>query len=427
MFRIFYAAILGFWEDNCYTKASTLTFYTLQSIVPFLAAMLAIAKGFGFDEYLENVLTTTFAEQREILNYAIEIALSMLKFISSGEIVGMGVILLLWTNLNLVGYIELALNEIWRVKIPRSLFQKIKDFSFALVVFPLIFAASSSTTLYIKAQFHNISYFSTVNQYVVHEMKFLLPWLLSCILFGSLYFLIPNAKLRIGPRLIASLLAGTAFQLWQQIFINLQVYIFSYNVVYGAFALLPLFLIWLQFSWMIALAGAEISAQIENYKFYIKDLAYSDFTKITRCELALLILNECVSSFYTGKSPFTLTRLSEKLKVSQDVIEDVINTLEKKHVLVSFRNQKNETCYNPLHDPCRFKILTISNIIEHEQEKEIIVETSDLIKKIRETLAILHHTSEQSASNVPLCDFFRETKDVSPSNIRDRCMEELSN
>src|ERR1700722_8445845 len=132
--RIVYGTILGFWEDDCYTKASTLTFYTIQSIVPFLAAILAIAKGFGFDEYLENLLTNTFVEQKEAFSYAIEMALKMLKYISSGEFVGIGVVLLFYTNISLVGYIEVVLNQIWKVSIPRSFFQRVKDFSFAVLL-----------------------------------------------------------------------------------------------------------------------------------------------------------------------------------------------------------------------------------------------------------------------------------------------------
>lgn len=404
--RVAYSSAWGFWEDDCYTKASILTFYTLQSIVPFLAAVLAIAKGFGFDEYLEKVLAITFSEQKEILNYAIQIALSLLNFISSGEIVGVGAILLLWTNINLVGYVELALNEIWKVKISRSLFQKIKDFSFAVVVFPLIFVASSSATLYVKAQISSLSYFAPLNQLVFHELKALIPWILSCFLFGAVYFLIPNAKLRVVPRLIASVVAGTAFQLWQVVFINLQVYIFSYNIVYGAFALLPLFLIWLQFSWMIVLAGAEISARLEDYTSR-KEMFDKGVIKISQCELALLILNECMATFYLGNAPLSSVRLSDELGVSPDPLEELLAVLEKEKVLISFYSKEGELCYHLLNDPSRFKILSIIDMIEHRFENEIAVESSERVVKARQVLQALHQASQDSLSNVTLNEFFK--------------------
>lgn len=404
--RMLQSAAIGFWEDDCYTKASTLTFYTLQSIVPFLAAILAIAKGFGFDDYLEKLITTAFFEQKEIFNYAIAFALSLLKSITSGSIVGIGVILLLWTNINLVGYIELALNDIWKVKKSRGFFQKLKDFSFAVVVFPLIFVASSSATVYFQSHIHELQYFKTVNEYLLHGLTTMLPWILSCFLFGALYFLIPNARLKVGPRLIASLVAGTAFQVWQVIFINFQLYIFSYNIVYGAVALLPLFLIWLQLSWMIALAGAEIAAHIENYKYFIKDLKNSAFTKTSRCELALIIVFECMKTFYSGKKPLSLVKLSDRLKISQDVLEEILTALEEGNILVSFMNKEQEVCYHPLYDPSKLKILTICDAIDHNFDNTVILETSEVLVRIQEAIKKIHQTSETSEVNLPICDFF---------------------
>jgi membrane protein len=413
IWRIAYLAALNFWEDDCYTKSSTLTFYTFQSLVPLLAATLAIAKGFGFEEYLENLLTSTFGEQKEILNYAIQIALSLLNSISSGKIVGAGVLLLLWTNINLVGYIEYTLNEIWRVKISRSFFQKIKDFIFAVVVFPLILVASSSATLYVEGQIENFAYLDTFRQIFVHDMRLILPWVLSCTLFGMLYFLIPNTKMRVMPRLIASIIAGIAFQFWQFIFINLQLYIFSYNAIYGAFALLPLFLIWLQFSWIIVLACAEISANIENSKFYLKDLSGKKLITVSECELALLILYEHLSTFYEDKAPLSLTKLSDQLKIPQNIIQDILSFYEENNILVSFSSKNGEICYLLLNDPSRFKILNVYDLFLHRNDSKLLIESSDIINHIRETLENIKLSTTSLQANVSLYDFFQLQKKVS--------------
>ncbi len=354
--KLIYAIALDFWEKDCYTKASTLTFYTLQSIIPFLAAILAIAKGFGFDENLKELLTSAFIEQKEILTSAVQIALTMLDFISKGEVVGIGVILLLWTNINLVSYIEYVFNEIWRVKISRNYFQKLEDFLFAVVIFPLILVTSSSVTIYIKAQIHNLTYFSRLNQFLI------LPWLLSCVLFGVLYFLIPNAKIRVIPRLIASIIAGTAFQAWQLIFINLQLHIFSYNTVYGAFALIPLFLIWLQFSWIIALAGAVISYHIENYKVDKYEDSEGLPRTVTQNELGLLVLLDCLSEFYKGSPPVSVSQLAERLGLRPNMITEILAIFEKHKVLFSFYNKDNEVCYHPLKNPDRRRIRIVRRL-----------------------------------------------------------------
>lgn len=406
--RIAYESIAGFWEDDCYTKASTLTFYTIQSIVPFLAAILAIAKGFGFDNYLETLLTSTFIEQKEIFTYAIQMALTMLKYISRGELVGIGVILLLYSNINLIGYIELALNEIWKVKLSRSLFQRIKDFSFALILFPVIFVASSSMTIFIESQIHHISHFEDFNQMIINEIKLLLPWLISCILFGTLYFFIPNVRVRVVPRLIASIIAGTAFQAWQWVFIKLQVHLFSYNVVYGAFALLPLFLIWLHFSWMITLLGAEIAAHIENYKGYQKNLADSGFVKVTPSELALLLLQQCTHSFYSGTAAYTVAQFSDRLGVSEDILVKILSILEKNELLINYLNKDGEECYHPLYDLSKIKILQVCKIVQGDFDPNIVVEQSEAIDAISKALTSLDANATESHYNISLGEIFKD-------------------
>lgn len=400
--KLLYAFALDFWEKDCYTKASTLTFYTIQSIIPFLATILAIAKGFGFDQRLQELLTSTFIEQKEVITNAVKIALSMLDFISKGEVVGIGVILLLWTNINLVSYIEYVFNEIWRVKISRNYFQKFEDFLFAVVIFPLILVTSSSVTLYVKAHIHNLTYFSGLNQILI------VPWLLSCVLFGVLYFLIPNAKIRVIPRLIASIIAGTAFQGWQIIFINLQLHIFSYNTVYGAFALIPLFLIWLQFSWIIALAGAVISYHIENYEAdkYIESDRIPQL--VTQNELGLLVVLDCLSEFYKGSPPVSVSQLANRLGLRPNQIVEVLALLEKNNVLFSFYNKDNEVCYHPLKNPDSLKIFDIYALVEHHQDVTIMVHSTDILDDMRIAMQNLHKISKESPQNLNLFDFFKD-------------------
>lgn len=410
--KLLYAIGLDFWEKDCYTKASTLTFYTIQSLIPFLAAILAIAKGFGFDERLKELLTSSFLEQKEILSTAIQIAVAMLEFTTKGEVVGIGVILLLWTNINLVSYIEYVFNEIWRVKISRNYFQRLEDFLFAVVIFPLILVTSSSVTIYVKSQIHHLTYFSKLNQILI------LPWLLSCVLFGVLYFLIPNAKIRVVPRMIASVIAGSAFQGWQLIFINLQLYIFSYNTVYGAFALIPLFLIWLQFSWIIALVGAVISYHIENYKADKYEDTKGITKQVTQNELGLLVLIDCLSEFYQGSPPLPITQLAERLGIRPNMITETLSLFEKNKVLFSFYNKDNEVCYHPLKNPDSLKLFDIYKLVEHLQDVEIVIQSPDILDYIRTTMQNLEKVAEESSHNLNLHDFFHNLKKMKSNSIR---------
>lgn len=399
--HIVFSTALDFWKLDGYNKASTLSFYTLQSIVPFLAVILAVAKGFGFEEDLKLLLKATFVEQKEILSYAIQIALSMLQNISSGKIVGFGAILLLWTSINLVGYIELVFNEVWRVVIFRNVFQRLKDFLFAVVVFPMIFVASSSVTLYLKTEIQNVSYFSILDQILI------VPWLLSCVLFGALYFFIPNSKIRIAPRLLVSMLAGSAFQIWQIVFINLQIYMFSYNVVYGAFALLPLFIIWLQFSWMIAVVGAILSFHIENWEYYSEERAQKVTVNMSQAELGVLVLLNCLKEFYAGKPPLPVTKQAGRLGISQEIALGYLSCFEKKNLVYSFYNKQHELCYQPLLNLDQYKILQLVEILEPKKPMTISVECVEMFNRVSGILQAASQGGVMAVKECTISSFFK--------------------
>ena len=116
--RILSATFYDFWKDDCYTKSSVLTLYTLQSLVPFLAFLLGIAQGFGFDTYLRDLIVAAFDKQKEVIDYAIKISYSMLQHLKGGVVAGIGVIFLIWTVVTLLSYIEYVLNDIWKMKRP---------------------------------------------------------------------------------------------------------------------------------------------------------------------------------------------------------------------------------------------------------------------------------------------------------------------
>jgi len=264
--QVIYHSIHSFYRDDCYTKAATLTFYTIQSIIPIFALVIGVAKWLGFEEYLESQITTTFNEQKEILNYIILFAHASLKQIRGGVFVVFGVMILIWSSLNMVNYIEITFDAIWKIKKSRKIYQRVKDFFVLIVCCPIVFALSSAIIFYVREDIANLKNYSSLqllSSYVVLLFRFT-PLVLMFLLFLIMYIVVPNTKLQWGPRLIAAALAACAFEIWQSLFIKLQVLLFNYSTVYGAFAILPLFLVWVQFSWLIALMCAELSATLEN-------------------------------------------------------------------------------------------------------------------------------------------------------------------
>ncbi|MCE5316003.1 MAG: YihY/virulence factor BrkB family protein, partial [Parachlamydia sp.] len=219
--RIVTSSLYDFWKDDCYTKSSLLTLYTLQSIVPFVALVLGIARGFGLDEYLLKLVTTLFEGQREVIDYTVKFSYSMLQHLQGQVVAGIGVIFLLWTVLTLLNYIESVLNEIWKVRTSRAFMRKFSDYLALLVVCPIIFVASSSITLYINSQITNYetlldsAMVKNASSHLQVMMKFISPLLLSWLVFICIYLFVPNTKFSLWPRVVAAVVAGSLFQLWQ--------------------------------------------------------------------------------------------------------------------------------------------------------------------------------------------------------------------
>lgn len=259
----------AFFDDDCYSKASALSFYTLMSIVPVLAVAFGIAKGFGFDDALEKQIMELLYQQKEFAEKLIRFAKATLEQAHGSLIAGSGVVLLLWSAMGLLGNFERALNTIWKVKTLRPFGKRITDYLPVLILTPIFIVSTSSLTFLVVTKVVQFSVDTGFYQEVkpfIYTFYYGLLICLSWLLFSFLYIYIPNRKVPWGPSIFAALFAALFFQATQWGYINLQIYLTSYNAIYGSFAAIPLFLLWLQISWVIVLTGAELAKSQEMIK-----------------------------------------------------------------------------------------------------------------------------------------------------------------
>jgi membrane protein len=271
--RILILTARGFRKDKCNLSASALTFYSVLSIVPVVAMAFGIAKGFGFQNILEKQLLEKFQGQEEVMNRVVSFARSLLENTKGGIIAGIGIIFLLWTVIKVFSQIERSFNDIWEVDTSRTLGRKFSDYLSIMLISPILFILSSSVTVFITTQITAITQkIALIGMFspVIFLMLKLIPYGLIWILFIFMYILMPNTKVNFASGLIAGVIAGTIYQIAQWGYITFQVGVAKYNAIYGSFAALPLFLIWIQLSWLVVLFGAEISfayQYVDTYEF----------------------------------------------------------------------------------------------------------------------------------------------------------------
>lgn len=406
LLRIFIASANGFIQDNCYLKASALTFYTLLSVVPILAVAFGIAKGFGFEKLLENLLREKFREYDQLASQAISFAYSLLQHAQGGLIAGVGVITLFWTFLSLLNNIETTFNEIWKVKKPRTISRKIGDYFAFAVICPVFFVIASSVTVYISSQLHQVSvksaWMETISPFFFLLLK-LFPIFLSWIAFTFIYLFMPNTTVRFKAALFAGFIAGTFYQFVQSLYINSQLTISGYGAIYGSFAALPLFLIWLQISWLILLAGAEIAYFAESDRARTT-LRWSDnISFYSKKKLALLFVANSVYAFKKKELPPTGIQLALKLGIPYGVTQEILTSLVDGGILSETLIPESENIgYQPAADITVLTIKQVMDVLERTGKEVYPLTQTEEFESISHQVDKLDHFSESSKSNVSL-------------------------
>ena len=201
------------------------------------------------------MITENLSEQKEILDTVLQFVDHYLGNINGGYITGIGFIILIWSVMQMLGNIESSFNKIWCVKKSRMLTRKFTDYISLLIIVPVfIIIASSVNVAQVESVSKSIpflSYLHPVLKGLVQILSFTLIWFV----FTLIYIVIPNTNVKFKPALIAGIIAGTMFQILQWAYVNFQSYLSGYGAVYGTFAAIPLFLIWLETQLAHCIAG----------------------------------------------------------------------------------------------------------------------------------------------------------------------------
>jgi len=406
--RILILAVRGFFEDNCILRASALTFYSLLSIVPIVAMAFGLAKGFGFQKLLEQQLYEKFPGQEEVMIQIVHYANSLLENTKGGMIAAIGVAFLFWSVVKLLVNIERSFNAIWKVNISRTLGRKFSDYLSIIIFSPILFILSSSITVFITTQItlitEKIALLGIFNPFIFFILK-LFPYGLVWILFIFTYVVMPNTRVNFSSGFIAGVIAGTIFQVGQWSYIFFQVGVARYNAIYGSFAALPLFLIWLQLSWFIVLFGAEISFSYQHVDTYEFEPDCRNISQIFKKLLSLQIAHFVIKAFSEGEKPPTASKITQALEIPICLAQQILDDLVKGGIFsYAETKENNERFYQPARDINGMTIKSIIEALERIGVDNIPVAQTSELKVLSETLQAFSGVIEKSPSNRLLKD-----------------------
>lgn len=377
--RIVSLAFKKFNEDNCLTTATALTFYTLFSIVPILALLFAIAKGFGYGDRLPELqarLLKDYPEYSSILGSSFGYANSLLSTTEGGVIAGIGIVLLLWSVMKLLISIENIFNQTWEVKHGRSWVRKVTDYLTIILVGPLMLIISGGITVAVQNEVGNIHLLGIGTVFIK-----LLAYALITGFFIFLYIVLPNTKVKFKSALFASVIATVLFELLGWAYIRFQIGANRMNAIYGGFAALPLFLIWLQYSWYIVLMGANLGYASQHVDHYELEEDIKNLSSRYRKVVSLMIANLVAKRFYNGEESLNTTQISEKLDLPSRLSATLINEFVAIGIFVEVRtDDDDEVVYQPGVTESKFTVQYLIDAIERRGVNSLpISDTLELI------------------------------------------------
>ncbi len=408
--RVIMLAVRTYIQHDCSKTATTLTYYSLLNIVPLLAVVFAIAKGFGLQKVVVNqilAMAKTGNWQADVTNQLISFSKTLLSQAKGGLIAGVGIILLLWTVISILGKIEDSFNTIWEVKRPRTLVRKCTDYLSIMVFAPILFALSSSVTIVAASQIevivHNIKLLGPLSPLIFLFLD-LMPYVTMWCVLTVIYLIMPNTKISIRSGILAAVVAGTVFQLVQWVYIKFQIGVTSQSAIYGSFAALPLFLGWLQISWMIVLFGAEIAHASEHHETYGYHPDYSRIGSASKRLLVLRIFHLLVKKFAAGEKPLTAKEITHQLEIPLSLVKEILYNLIEVGIVVEItKGIRREASFQPGR---AIEDITIKKVLDAyekgEELKPVPIQEGSEAEQISHYLKLISETVETSPGNVKL-------------------------
>ncbi|MGR9107934.1 MAG: YihY/virulence factor BrkB family protein [Gammaproteobacteria bacterium] len=393
-------ALRGFTTHHCYLQASALTFYTLLSIVPVIAMLFGIAKGFGFEKRLEAEFKSDLSYNQEVIDYVFDLATSMLENTQGGLVAGLGVAILFWSVMKVLGNIEEAFNEIWEVREARTWARKFSDYLSIMLLAPVLIIISSSISLVISTRVESATRSIEILGYFGPAIYFGLRFLRvfsTVALFALTYMILPNTRVNVSAALFGALFGTLIFMAVEWAYLTFQVGVSNYNAIYGGFAALPLFLVWVQSNWLVVLFGAELCVAFQSHSLFAFGRNASELSLSSRFMLALAVIRALIERFREGETGPTASEISEKIRIPEKLVQAVLNDLVQCHVVSKVVDAElDEAGYLPAIDIAKLDFTFVLERLTEFGSNDIPGDESfkgieEAMKKIREEFSKSKH------------------------------------
>jgi membrane protein len=360
----------------------------------------------ALEEARSFVLEDMAPGQREAIEWIVSKADKFLKNMSGSLIAGIGIAFLFWIVIVLLANIEGSFNDIWKIRKGRRLMRKISDYLSVAVICPVLLILSGSLTVYVTREVAGIARHHLFVGALAHVVLSIVPYLVLWLLFTFLYMLMPNTRVPWKAGLVGGIIGGTLYQVIQWAYVHFQIGVAHANAVFGSVAALPLFLVWLQMSWLVVLFGAEICFAIDDEETYEPKRDFARASRRFRNLLALRIAQVCVKRFCAGEKPPAALELCHQLGAPLPLVEETLSRLVETEILAQSRkNSGDEEYYQPAHNVERITIREVLGSLEARGNDSDHIINEGEFDALAAKLERMERHFAASPDNMPLRDF----------------------
>ncbi|WP_308501204.1 YhjD/YihY/BrkB family envelope integrity protein [uncultured Alistipes sp.] len=399
-YRLLFYTARGLLEHGTIVRSAALTFYTLMSLVPLVALVFAVVKGFGLADGLVENLYELFPRYPETVDYIVGFAENALARTRGGVVAAVGLVMLFWAVIRVFSSIENAFNNIWEVKVDRSIARQWTDYIAVVMIVPVLWILASTVGNYLEQQLglYDKWYFTTLSRMA----SMVVIWTM----FTLLYLIIPNARVRLGSALMAGIVAGTIFLLFQWGYVYVQRWMTSYNAIYGSFAALPLFLIWMQTSWEILLFGGELSFAYQNIARFAEERESLRISYDQRRKVILAVMILVARNFRDRGGTLPAEEIRRRLGLPTRIVNDILFQLVQAGQLIAVRSGEGErdVAFSPAHDLAQMTVYGILEAVERTGQTTLDLSQTPELSCMNREVEQLREEVRRSPNNARLVD-----------------------
>ena len=357
----------GFTSKNLNDKAKALTYSLIFAVVPILAMVVAVAKGFGVMDVIQEQLNASFLGETNMVPTVMEMVDRYLETAQGGVFIGIGILILLWAVYSFFQSVETAFNQIWNVQKSRSVLRQVTTYIAIVVLIPVLIVCTAGITIFLHTTVETFGSMEKMQEYYENSGTEFLQFFMCWFLFTWMYIAIPNTKVQFKSAVIPGVIMGSLFQILQMLSVYVIAMLGRTSIVYGAIATIPILMIWLQYTSLLILIGAEMSFAIQNKDEFEYEQDVNRMSRRYKDFIMLYLLSVIIKRFENDEPPLTAHKLAVRDHIPIRLVNQLLSRMVETGILREvYVEEEEERTVQPALDTHKISIGMVLGRIESQ-------------------------------------------------------------